>query len=77
MRPLFAHLKAVTVPTAVFAASEDWGTGGLHHGLADRIALAAGELADLVSGAGRTRRAPARFDAELDDPVPFEQLLAG
>ena len=25
MRPMFAYLKAVTVPTGVFAASEDWG----------------------------------------------------
>src|SRR5512139_56034 len=28
LRPLFAHLKAVVVPTGVFAASEDWGRGG-------------------------------------------------
>lgn len=27
MRPLFAHLRAVVVPTAVYAASEDWGSG--------------------------------------------------
>jgi FMN reductase len=77
MRPLFAHLKAVTVPTAVFAASEDWGAGGIDEGLASRITVAAGELADLVSGSRTTRRAPARLDGELDDPVPFEQLLAG
>jgi len=77
MRPLFAHLKAVTVPTAVFAASEDWGAGGLDHGLAARVGAAAGELADLVAGAGRPRRTPGRLDGELADPVPFEQLLAG
>jgi FMN reductase len=77
MRPLFAHLKAVTVPTAVFAASEDWGSGGLDHGLASRVDVAAAELADLVSGAGTARRATARLDGELADPVPFEQLLAG
>ena len=29
MRPMFAYLKATTVPTAVFAASEDWGGGDL------------------------------------------------
>ena len=28
MRPLFAYLRAVVVPTAVFAASEDWAGGG-------------------------------------------------
>lgn len=27
VRPLFAYLRAVAVPTAVFAASEDWGSG--------------------------------------------------
>ncbi|OLP59675.1 NADPH-dependent FMN reductase [Salmonella enterica subsp. enterica serovar Javiana] len=77
MRPLFAHLKAVTVPTAVFAASEDWGAGGVAEGLAARVEVAAAELADLVSEAGSARRAPARLDGELADPVPFEQLLAG
>ena len=25
IRPLFTYLRAVTVPTAVFAATEDWG----------------------------------------------------
>jgi FMN reductase len=55
MRPLFSHLRAVTVPTAVFAAAEDWGgTGGPDRALADRITRAAGELAGLVAG-----RAPA------------------
>ncbi|PZG82173.1 oxidoreductase, partial [Streptomyces sp. NTH33] len=29
LRPLFAHLKAVVVPTGVYAASEDWGAEGL------------------------------------------------
>jgi FMN reductase len=51
LRPLFAYLRAVTVPTAVFAAAEDWGgTGGPDRALADRITRAAGELAGLVSG---------------------------
>jgi FMN reductase len=31
VRPLFSYLRAVTVPTAVFAATEDWaGAGGPH-----------------------------------------------
>ncbi|MEU3730450.1 FMN reductase [Streptomyces sp. NPDC033538] len=46
MRPLFAYLKAVVVPTGVYAASEDWGAGGLD----GRIERAAGELAALVAG---------------------------
>ncbi|WP_413757685.1 FMN reductase [Streptomyces sp. MMBL 11-3] len=44
MRPLFAYLRAVVVPTAVYAASEDWGA----EGLAERIGRAAGELLGLV-----------------------------
>ncbi|MEU1444927.1 MULTISPECIES: FMN reductase [Streptomyces] len=57
LRPLFAYLRAVVVPTAVYAASEDWGA----EGLADRIDRAAGELGRLMeglgSGAGALRRA--------------------
>ncbi|MFF4136345.1 FMN reductase [Streptomyces mirabilis] len=57
LRPLFAYLRAVVVPTAVYAASEDWGA----EGLAERIDRAAGELARLMeglgSGAGTVRRA--------------------
>ncbi|MGW1599241.1 FMN reductase [Streptomyces sp. NPDC002343] len=44
LRPLFAYLRAVVVPTAVYAASEDWGAPGL----AERIERAAGELAALM-----------------------------
>lgn len=72
MRPMFAYLKAVIVPTAVFAASEDWGTGGtVDSGLSARIDIAAAELADLLTGR------PPRTDRvdEFADPVPFEQLL--
>ena len=72
MRPMFAYLKAIPVPTAVFAASEDWGTAGAAGaGLAARVEGAAAELADLVTSRplGRSR------GAELADPVPFEQLL--
>ncbi|MFG2479692.1 CE1759 family FMN reductase [Streptomyces fagopyri] len=46
LRPLFAHLRAVVVPTGVYAASEDWGA----EGLAERIDRAAGELAALMTG---------------------------
>ncbi|MFF1742224.1 FMN reductase [Streptomyces mirabilis] len=48
LRPLFAYLRAVVVPTAVYAASEDWGA----EGLAERIDRAAGELGRLVEGLG-------------------------
>ncbi|MCH5677635.1 CE1759 family FMN reductase [Streptomyces gilvus] len=43
LRPLFAHLRADTVPTAVFAAPEDWGPEGEDR-LAARIGRAADEL---------------------------------
>ncbi len=45
MRPLFAYLRAVVVPTGVFAATEDF--GGTTD-LTARITRAAGELAGLV-----------------------------
>jgi FMN reductase len=75
MRPLFAYLRAVTVPTGVFAASEDWaGAGGIDRGLADRIDRAAVELADLVTG----RLAGARpADPFADPETSFEELLRG
>jgi FMN reductase len=75
MRPLFAYLRAVTVPTGVFAASEDWaGAGGVDRALADRIDRAAGELADLVTG----RPAAARpVDPFADPETSFEELLRG
>jgi len=76
LRPLFAYLRAVVVPTGVFAASDDWGAGSqgaasqADGGLAARIDRAAGQLAAVI--ATRPRRA-------VDDPfalsVDFEQLL--
>jgi FMN reductase len=71
MRPLFAYQRAVVAPTAVFGASEDFGSnaGG---SLAARVDRAGRELADLVLG----RQAPARVDP-FDNPTPFEQLLSG
>jgi FMN reductase len=38
MRPLFAYMRALTIPTSVFAATEDWAEGGLD-GRLDRAAL--------------------------------------
>ena len=71
LRPLFAYLRAVVAPTAVYAASEDWGGGGddFADGLAERIDRAAAELADLLRN-----RAPAR--EPMEPVVPFEQQLA-
>jgi FMN reductase len=44
LRPLFAYLRALTLPTGVFAAPEDWATSEL----GSRIERAATELAVLV-----------------------------
>ena len=75
VRPLFSYLRAVTVPTAVFAAPEDWaGGGGVDRALADRIDRAAGELADVVTGRPATAR-PA--DPFADPETSFEELLRG
>lgn len=80
LRPLFAYLRAVVVPTGVFAASEDFGvaTGRTDDGSLDkRIDRAAGELAALL-GAGSAPAPAARrpsAEAELAAPTPFEQLL--
>jgi FMN reductase len=72
VRPLFAYLHAVVVPTGVFAASEDWGTGHTHGAtaLAQRVDRAATELAQLMVGAAISPP-PDPFD----DPVPFGSLL--
>ncbi|MGW1171544.1 FMN reductase [Streptomyces sp. NPDC001153] len=51
LRPLFSYLRAAVVPTAVYAASEDWGSGGdtYTEGLPARIRRAGGELAALMA----------------------------
>jgi FMN reductase len=76
MRPLFAYLRADVVPTAVFAATDDFGGGSLANGsrgggsLTARIDRAAGELADKVLRRGTTLPAD-----PFDSPTPFEDLL--
>jgi FMN reductase len=58
MRPLFTYLHANTVPTGVYAASSDWGTGAdaATTSLPERIERAAGELAALVETSDRSSR---------------------
>jgi FMN reductase len=72
VRPLFAYLYAAVVPTAVYAATEDWGGGGVaaDGSLVARIDRAARELASAMVA----RVAPGRADPYAD-PVPFDQLL--
>lgn len=74
LRPLFAYLHAVVVPTGVFAATDDFGDRGLDV----RVARAAGELAALMGKVSLTDPATSRrrtVDDEFADPTPFDQLL--
>jgi FMN reductase len=85
LRPLFTYLRAVVVPTGVFAATEDFG-GDESGGLTARIGRAASELAALVvaeSGAvagftqlGTTGRAR-RSGNEVGEVTDFEDLMQG
>ncbi|MFF5975141.1 FMN reductase [Streptomyces sp. NPDC012769] len=72
LRPLFAYLRALVTPTAVYAATEDWGSGGDEYteGLPARITRAGNEFADMVAARPGRR-------AEEDEIVPFEKQLAG
>ncbi|MFI2734923.1 FMN reductase [Streptomyces sp. NPDC018711] len=71
LRPLFSYLRASVSPTAVYAASEDWGSGGDEYteGLPARITRAGTQFADTVA-ARPTRR------SSDDSLIPFEQQLA-
>ncbi|MFB8395228.1 CE1759 family FMN reductase [Streptomyces yangpuensis] len=92
LRPLFTYLRALVLPTAVYAASEDWG----EEGLAQRIARAGAELArftappvlpaagtapDVDTAAAIAPRSPTGAITSVDPAdgfvtVPFEQRLA-
>jgi FMN reductase len=74
MRPLFTYLRADVVPTGVFAASSDFGTGsvGTTGSLSARTDRAAGELADQV-----LRRGSVLPDDPFANPTPFTDLLGG
>ena len=68
MRPLFAYLKADSMPTGVYAATEDWGTAtvAMEGGLVGRIDRAARQLAKAMSA-----RPPTVQHDRFADPVPF------
>jgi FMN reductase len=88
MRPLFTYLRAVVVPTGVFAATEDFGGGAEGDGLSSRIARAASQLAQLVVAQGDSvagfvpgaddQRRRRDSGTSLDtDVTPFATLLRG
>lgn len=74
LRPMFAYLRSVVVPTGVYAATSDWGEEGENTavGLTRRIDRAARELASLIGAGAYTGPAD-----PFGDPTPFEQLLVG
>lgn len=76
LRPLFSYLHAVVVPTAVFAASEDWGAHGAGDQLRGRIDRAADELARAVTARPAASRLD-QFDRDLAAMGDFESLLNG
>lgn len=91
MRPIFAYLRANIMPTTVFAASEDFGGGGLAGTLTERARRVANEVLITLNILGREpqpdadlgdTRSIAPSVSEFADPndeltsLPFEALLA-
>jgi FMN reductase len=71
IRPLFSYLRAVTVPTGVFAATQDWGAAGSSgSALTARIERAGAELAAVID-----RRPPAAEADPYASATPLGQLL--
>ncbi|GAB3581075.1 FMN reductase [Leifsonia lichenia] len=74
MRPMFTYLHSVVVPTSVYAASADWGSGAdTVKALPDRIERAAGELAALVSASDRSAQVKDPFALDGD----FASMIGG
>jgi FMN reductase len=67
LRPLFAYLKALPVPTGIYAASTDWGPNAAS--LRPRISQAASELVAALHHETPTQADP------FANPTPFEDLL--
>ncbi len=70
LRPLFAYLRAVVVPTAVFAAGDDWGNDSADGTLRSRITRATAELARELD-----HRAPVTVPDPFALTVDFADLL--
>ena len=68
MRPLFAYMQALVVPTGIFASPHDWGTEG-KNALAGRVGRAAAELASILAGGGTGRQRDEEFDMFSDGMI--------
>lgn len=75
VRPLFSYLRAVPVPTAVFAASEDFGSTADGQ-LERRVRRAAEELASALGRPSVPERRVRTVEERLEEPTSFEELLA-
>jgi FMN reductase len=90
MRPLFAYMRAFTVPTSVYAAPEDWGatelgdrieraatelTVMLHAGVEQQIAQRAWSSYQHQFGGNATRAERTTEDVDFDSPLM--RLAAG
>ena len=78
MRGMFGYLRAMTVPTALFAAPEDWSDNAL----ASRIDRAALELVTLMRAgvaetvrAGNSSRYQTQFGSKNDPGIDFDSDL--
>ncbi|MFJ6793693.1 CE1759 family FMN reductase [Streptomyces sp. NPDC091268] len=70
LRPLFTYLRALVLPTAVYAASEDWG----QEGLAQRIARAGAELARFLAPAARDTAPGAALEVDTSAAIAPRSL---
>lgn len=75
LRPMFGYLKAAVLPTAVFAASADFGAEASGEGekqsLGSRVQRAAGELVAMLGAReGTVSAAAAEETGESEDPEP-------
>ncbi|MER6519920.1 MULTISPECIES: CE1759 family FMN reductase [unclassified Streptomyces] len=78
LRPMFAYLRAVVVPTGVYAATSDWGNSGDPHTeeLPRRIGRSAAELAALLAPGTPLAGGPASPAPDGDEEVvSFERHL--
>ena len=72
MRPLFAYLRADVVPTAVFAASSDFGATGTGGAGSLATASTAPPASWPTRSSAAARRCPT---TRSPNPTPFEDLL--
>ncbi|VEI13816.1 CE1759 family FMN reductase [Trueperella bialowiezensis] len=87
IRPMFTYLHAITAPTAVYAATEDFGahaadSDGTGAGIRGRIDRTARELAAIVQAVNPSAQQgihgtdEAQGDDELDAPAPEADIAA-